>query len=129
MKALEGSSHADNTLVVYTADHGLGMGSHGLLGKQNVYEQSMQCPLILQGPGVPSGKSSDAFTYVHDLYSTLCNVAGVPVPGGIGSGAMVSMNSHRLRSAAAAARSSKTSSKPRSSSSISRHHCFPLDIR
>ena len=85
MKALEGSPHADNTLVVYTADHGLGMGSHGLLGKQNVYEQSMQCPLILQGPGVPKGKSSDAFTYVHDLYSTLCNFAGVPVPVGVDS--------------------------------------------
>ncbi|MED5278477.1 MAG: sulfatase/phosphatase domain-containing protein, partial [Verrucomicrobiota bacterium] len=61
------------------------MGSHGLLGKQNVYEQSMQCPLILQGPGVPKGKSSDAFTYVHDLYSTLCNFAGVPVPVGVDS--------------------------------------------
>ena len=85
MKALEGSPHADNTLVVYTADHGLGMGSHGLLGKQNVYEQSMQCPLILQGPGVPKGKSSDAFTYVHDLYSTLCDYAGVPAPAGVDS--------------------------------------------
>ena len=77
LSALKKSGHADNTIVVYTADHGLAMGSHGLLGKQNLYEQSMQCPLILSGPGIPKGKSSDAFTYVHDLYATLCSFAKV----------------------------------------------------
>jgi len=80
LSALKQSPHASNTLVVYTADHGLAMGSHGLLGKQNVYEQSMQCPLILSGPGVPKGKSSHAFTYIHDLYSTLCETAKVQLP-------------------------------------------------
>lgn len=70
LKALKESPHADNTIVVYTADHGLAMGSHGLLGKQNVYEQSMRCPLILRGPGIPRGKSSTALTYIHDLYAT-----------------------------------------------------------
>jgi len=80
MQALEKSPHAKNTIVIYTADHGLAMGSHGLLGKQNVYEQSMRCPLILRGPGVPSGKSSDAFTYVHDLYATICDFAGIQQP-------------------------------------------------
>ena len=80
LAALEKSPHADNTIVIYTADHGLAMGSHGLLGKQNVYEQSMMCPLILRGPGIPEGKSSDAYTYIHDLYATLCDVAGVDLP-------------------------------------------------
>lgn len=79
------SSHADNTIVVYTADHGLAMGSHGLLGKQNVYEQSMRCPLILSGPGIPKGQSSDSYTYIHDLYSTLCQFAEVTQPTGIDS--------------------------------------------
>ncbi len=77
MEALEKSPHAKNTIVIYTADHGLAMGSHGLLGKQNVYEQSMSSPLILRGPGIPHGKSSDAFTYIHDLYATVCDFAGV----------------------------------------------------
>jgi arylsulfatase A-like enzyme len=77
LSALKKSGHADNTIVIYTADHGLAMGSHGLLGKQNVYEQSMQCPLILSGPGIPRGKSSDAFTYVHDLYATLCSLVDI----------------------------------------------------
>jgi arylsulfatase A-like enzyme len=80
MNALKQSPHAENTVVIYTADHGLAMGSHGLLGKQNVYEQSMRCPLILNGPGVPKGKSSDAYTYVHDLYATVCDFASVKTP-------------------------------------------------
>ncbi len=82
MKALEGSPHADNTYVIYTADHGLGMGSHGLLGKQNVYEQSMKCPLIVWGPGIPAGQSSEAFSYVHDLNATMCGLAGLSSPKG-----------------------------------------------
>lgn len=85
LKALENSPHADNTIVVYTADHGLGMGSHGLLGKQNIYEQSMRCPLIITGPGIPKNKSNQSFTYIHDMYATLCNYAGVPVPEGVDS--------------------------------------------
>jgi len=85
MKALEGSPHADNTYVIYTADHGLAMGSHGLLGKQNVYEQSMKSPLIIWGPGVRAGQSSSAFSYVHDLNATVCGLAGLPTPEGIDS--------------------------------------------
>jgi arylsulfatase A-like enzyme len=82
MTALQQSPHDQNTIVIYTADHGLAMGSHGLLGKQNVYEQSMRCPLILSGPGVPKGKSSEAYTYVHDLYATVCDFASVKTPNG-----------------------------------------------
>ena len=95
LKALKGSPHADNTIVVYTADHGLAMGSHGLLGKQNVYEQSMRCPLILKGPGVPKGKSSTALTYVHDLYSTICDFAEIKTPDGVDSKSLTPvMNAH-----------------------------------
>ncbi len=83
MEAISDSAHAKNTIIIYTADHGLAMGSHGLLGKQNIYEQSMRCPLILNGPKVPSGQSSRAMTYVHDLYATICDFAGVPMPQGI----------------------------------------------
>ncbi|MGC6566911.1 MAG: sulfatase-like hydrolase/transferase [Akkermansiaceae bacterium] len=85
MKALEKSPHAENTYLIYTADHGLGMGSHGLLGKQNVYEQSMKAPLIIAGPGVPAGKSSHGFNYVHDLTATIYGLAGLPQPGGMDS--------------------------------------------
>lgn len=82
MQALEGSPHADSTYVIYTADHGLAMGSHGLLGKQNVYEESMKCPLIIWGPEVPAGQESEAFSYVHDLYATILGLAGISAPAG-----------------------------------------------
>ena len=85
LKTLENSPHAKNTYIIYTADHGLAMGSHGLLGKQNIYEVSMNSPLIINGPGIPAGKSSDAFTYILDLYATICGIAGVDVPKGVDS--------------------------------------------
>lgn len=83
LDALEASGKAENTLIVYAADHGLAMGSHGLLGKQNVYEHSMRAPLIVAGPGVPEGRFTEALTYLHDLYPTICDVAGVQPPAGL----------------------------------------------
>jgi len=83
LSALKDSPHATNTYVIYAADHGLALGSHGLLGKQSVYEHSMKCPLIIGGPGVPAGKSSEAFTYLLDLFPTVCALAGVAPPEGL----------------------------------------------
>jgi arylsulfatase A-like enzyme len=80
LAALELSGHAKNTLIVFTADHGLAMGSHGLLGKQSLYEHSMKSPLIISGPGVPAGKSTEAFTYLFDLFPTVCEAAGAKPP-------------------------------------------------
>lgn len=82
LDALARSPHATNTYVIYAADHGLALGSHGLLGKQSVYEHSMRAPLILVGPGVPRGRSTRAFTYLFDLFPTITDLAAVPpVPG------------------------------------------------
>jgi arylsulfatase A-like enzyme len=83
LAALDKSGHAKDTLVVYAADHGLALGSHGLLGKQSVYEHSMKCPLIVAGPGVPAGKSTTAFSYLLDLFPTICDATGVKPPDGM----------------------------------------------
>ena len=79
LETLEAAGHADDTIIVYSADHGLAVGSHGLLGKQNLYEHSMGCPLVIAGPGIPRG-SSDALTYLLDIYPTLCDAVGVTPP-------------------------------------------------
>jgi arylsulfatase A-like enzyme len=84
LAALARSGRAENTIVVTTADHGLAMGSHGLLGKQSLYEHSMGAPLIVAGPGIPKG-SSEALVYLHDLFPTLLGLAGVDVPEGVQS--------------------------------------------
>ena len=83
LRELESGPHAENTIVVYTADHGLAVGSHGLLGKQNVYEHSMGAPLVFSGPGIPEGGESSTFCYLLDIFPTLCSLVGVDPPPGI----------------------------------------------
>lgn len=73
----------DNTIIVYAADNGLALGSHGLLGKQSVFEHSTRTPFIIGGPGVPRGKSSEAFTYLFDIFPTLCELTGIAAPAGL----------------------------------------------
>ena len=77
LAAIEQRSDRDNTYIIYTADHGLSLGQHGLMGKQSLYEHSMKSPLIICGPKVPAGQSSSALTYVHDLHPTILKLAGV----------------------------------------------------
>lgn len=76
---LEQQQAWDNTVVVLTSDHGLAIGSHGLFGKQNLYEDGMQPPLVFRGPGIPHGETQ-AFAYLFDLYPTLCGLTGVAPP-------------------------------------------------
>lgn len=83
LAVLKRRGFADNTIVVYAADNGLALGSHGLLGKQSVFEHSMRTPFILGGPGIPRGKSTEAFTYLFDIFPTLCELAGLPAPAGV----------------------------------------------
>lgn len=80
LAALEQSGQAGNTIIIFAADNGLALGSHGLLGKQSVFEHSMRVPLVLVGPGIPRGKSTQAFTYLLDVFPTLCDVTGIAPP-------------------------------------------------
>ncbi len=80
LKALEESGEADNTIIVFSSDNGLALGSHGLTGKQNVYQHGVKVPLIMAGPGVPKGETRDQLCYLYDIYPTLCELAGVKVP-------------------------------------------------
>ena len=80
--ALGETGHADDTLIVFTSDQGLAVGGrHGLMGKQNLYEE-FKSPLIVAGPGIGQGQS-DALVYLFDLFPTCCDLAGLPPPTGI----------------------------------------------
>ncbi len=83
IKTLKEKGLFENTIVVYAADNGLAIGSHGLLGKQSLYDDCMNVPLILAGPGIPKDKVTGALVYLYDLFPTLCAVCGVPAPSGI----------------------------------------------
>lgn len=89
LRTLSETGDAGSTLVVYLSDHGLSVGSHGLLGKQNLYEDSVRVPLVIRGPGVPAGLRNGALAYSFDLFATLCELAGVPPPDGIDSRSLV----------------------------------------
>ncbi|HUT28820.1 MAG TPA: sulfatase-like hydrolase/transferase [Sedimentisphaerales bacterium] len=83
LDALRETGHTDNTIIVFSADNGLAVGRHGLLGKQNLYEHSIHVPLIICGPGIPKAEKRTGLCYIHDLYPTLCELVDVPVPDSV----------------------------------------------
>ena len=71
---------AENTVVAFVSDHGDMMGDHGMWRKGYGYEGSAGVPLILAGPGVPSGLVADRLVELRDLMPTLLDAAGVAIP-------------------------------------------------
>ncbi|MGI9109289.1 MAG: sulfatase-like hydrolase/transferase [Opitutales bacterium] len=82
LDAVDASPYAANTIIVYAADSGVGRGSHGLIGKQNLYEHSMRVPLIVAGPGIAADKRTEAMCYLFDVLPTLGKLCGVATPRG-----------------------------------------------
>ena len=82
LQSLKELGKLDNTLIVFSADQGIAVGSHGLLGKQNLYDAGMKAPLVFAGPGVPHGESN-ALMYLLDIYPTVCDLVGAAPPEGI----------------------------------------------
>ena len=80
LDALEATGKADNTYIFFTADHGLGVGHHGLVGKQNMYDHSVRVPLMVTGPGIPKNKRMAAPVYLQDIMPTSLELAGVEKP-------------------------------------------------
>ncbi len=82
LESLRSSGQFDNTIILFSADQGVAIGSHGLLGKQNLYDVGMKSPLIFAGPGIPHGESY-ALMYLLDIYPTVCDLIGAARPEGI----------------------------------------------
>ena len=77
LDALEASGEAAHTIVVFTADHGDLVGSHGLRQKGNlVYDENFHVPLIISHPDVAGGSTTDALASAVDLAPTLLAFAG-----------------------------------------------------
>lgn len=86
LSTLERTGHREDTLVAFTSDHGLAVGSHGLLGKENLYEHSARVPLVIGGPGVASRDPPGALCGHYDLFPTLFDLLGLDVPGSVTGG-------------------------------------------
>ncbi|MAI69695.1 MAG: sulfatase [Rhodopirellula sp.] len=80
LSRLESLGELENTYVIYTADHGMAIGRHGLQGKQNLYQHTWRVPLIVKGPGIESGSRAEGNVYLLDVLSTLCDLADVQPP-------------------------------------------------
>jgi arylsulfatase len=82
LAALEASGQRENTLVIFTSDHGELVGDHQLVGKGcRFYECLVRVPLICSWPGqIPAGAVSDALVELVDIAPTLLELAGVRAP-------------------------------------------------
>lgn len=85
----------EDTIIVFTADQGLALGSHGLLGKQNQYEHSIRSPFIIGGPGLPRNQRSTALIELRDIFPTLCDLAGIPIPSTVQAKSLVPLLRHQ----------------------------------
>ena len=83
VEALERLGTLDNTVIVFTSDHGEMLGDHGLYTKSLPYEASIRVPLIVTGPGINSRHTSDALVELIDVNPTICSLAGLPPQDGI----------------------------------------------
>ncbi|SHJ77057.1 Arylsulfatase A [Reichenbachiella agariperforans] len=77
---LEQMGELDNTYIIYTSDHGMAIGRHGLQGKQNLYEHTWRVPFIVSGPGIQPGQRAEGNIYLLDVLPTLCDLAGIDIP-------------------------------------------------
>jgi len=77
LAALEDRGQLDNTYLLFTSDHGEMLGDHGLYAKEVMYESAMRVPLVVAGPGIPGGRTSDALVELIDLNPTICELAGL----------------------------------------------------
>ena len=80
INAVKQSGQLENTLIIFTSDHGLAVGSHGLFGKQNMYEHTIGVPLVIRGPGIRKDTIVKAQCYLRDLFPTVCDLTGLPIP-------------------------------------------------
>lgn len=80
LKKLASMGELDNTYIVYTSDHGIAIGRHGLQGKQNLYEHTWRVPMIVSGPGIPTGSRAPGNVYLLDVLATLCDLADIRPP-------------------------------------------------
>ena len=80
LAALDANGQRENTIIVFTADHGLAMGCHGLLGKQNMYDHSIRVPFVIAGPGLEPGKKIASPIYLQDVVPSSLEAAGARIP-------------------------------------------------
>ena len=79
--ALKQSGHWEDTIIVFTSDHGYHLGDHFLWGKVTLFDIGAKVPLIIRAPGITTrGTTSEAMVELIDLYPTLADLTGLNPP-------------------------------------------------
>ncbi|WP_298537527.1 sulfatase-like hydrolase/transferase [uncultured Algibacter sp.] len=98
IQALKDNGRYENTIIVFAGDSGLAVGNHGLLGKQNIYdEDGIHVPFILSGNLIQQkGRRIDALSYIHDIFPTVCELSNIDKPESVNGKSLVPvMNNQR----------------------------------
>ncbi|HYH56587.1 MAG TPA: sulfatase [Anseongella sp.] len=88
LRELERLGLRENTIIVLWSDHGYHLGEHGLWTKTTNFELDARVPLIISAPGREEGGHSEALVELVDLYPTLAELAGLPLPSGLEGSSM-----------------------------------------
>lgn len=80
INSLEKSGKLENTYIIFSADHGLAVGNHGMMGKQNLYDHSVRVPLIISGKGLKKNIKKEQAVYMQDIMPTVLELAGIDKP-------------------------------------------------
>ncbi|MBN8217882.1 MAG: sulfatase [Spirochaetes bacterium] len=73
----------ENTVVVLWGDHGWHLGDHGMWCKHTNFEHATRAPLLMAGPGIPKGYTSQSATGFIDIFPTLCSLTGLAAPSAL----------------------------------------------
>lgn len=97
LQALRDTEQLDDTIIIYTADHGLALGQHGLMGKQNLYDHSIRIPAVMAGPGIPQGEHFTQVTSQADIFPTLCDLVHIPIPQNVEGKSLVPLMNGKVK--------------------------------
>jgi arylsulfatase A-like enzyme len=76
VRALSDTGELDNTVIMFVSDNGYQLGEHRLRGKNYPYEESLQVPFLIRGPGIPAGVKTDAVMGMVDVAATITDLTG-----------------------------------------------------
>jgi choline-sulfatase len=98
LDALEKSGQAENTLIIYTGDHGYMLGQHGRFEKHCGYEPAVRSPLLIRFPAkVKARQSTEALVEFIDIFPTVLDFAGVPIPTNVQGKSLVPVLTGRTK--------------------------------
>lgn len=80
MRAVDELGLRENTIIVFWSDHGFKLGEHSLWHKHTNFELDCRVPFMISAPGFPNGQRTGSLVELLDLFPTLCDLAGLPIP-------------------------------------------------